>query len=105
MAYEIEIDKEIEVGGKSYSIYIEADLTYSNAEDPEPTAVEIAHCDIADEGGNPVAWDLEEGTIEKVKVYWPDLEQAIDGLLWSEIQTHTEDNYRDIQRDLEDDSE
>ena len=43
--------------------------------------------------------------LEKIKVYYPDLEAAIDGVLWSAIQTHTEDNYRDIQRDLEDDSE
>ena len=105
MGYEIEIDKEINVGGTTYSVFIEANITYSCSEDPEPTEVEITHCDIADEEGKPVTWDLEEGMLEKIKVCYPDLEAAIDGVLWSAIQTHTEDNYRYIQWDLEDDSE
>lgn len=105
MGYEIEIDKEINSCGINYSVFIEANITYSCSEDPEPTDVEITHCDIADEDGNPVTWDLEEGRIEKIKVFCPDLERAIDSALWSEIQTHTEDNYRYIQWDLEDDSE
>ena len=42
--------------------------------------------------------------LEKVIVTdHPEATEAIDGILWDAIQTYTEDNYRDLIRDLGED--
>jgi hypothetical protein len=42
--------------------------------------------------------------LEKVIVTdHPEATEAIDGILWDAIQTHTEDNYQDLIRDLGED--
>lgn len=104
--YTIEIDKEISVGDKTYSVFLEADLEYHHEEDPEPKEVEITKAEIAeirDEETLPLPIGYSGRAIEKVIVEGNlALTEAIDNLLWDEIQTHTEDNYRDIMRDLRD---
>lgn len=103
MAYEIEIDQEITIGDKTYSVFIEADIDYSNEEDPEPCGVIITDAEIAPLDGDPIPLRYEGRAIEKVIVEGhPELTEAIDKALWDEIQKHTEDNYRDIMRDLQD---
>lgn len=106
MAYEIEIDQEITIGDKTYSVFLEADLEYHNEEDPEPKEVEITKAEIAeirDEEAFPLPIGYSGRAIEKLIVEGnPTLTEAIDNLLWDEIQRHTEDNYRDIMRDLRD---
>ena len=103
MAYEIEIDQEITIGDKTYSVFIEADIDYTNEEDPEPCEVIITEAEIALLDGDPMPLKYEGRAIEKVIVEGhPELTEAIDKALWDEIQTHTEDNYRDIMRDLQD---
>ena len=104
--YSIEIDKEIAVGDKVFSVFLEADINYSCSEDPEPTEVEITKAEIAPLDGDLLPVGYDGRVIEKVIVEGhPELTEAIDVALWDEIQKNTEDNYRDIQRDLEDDSE
>ena len=104
--YSIEIDKEIAIGDNVFSVFLEADITYSYSEDPEPTEVEITKAEIAPLEGDLLPVGYEGRTIEKLIVEGhPELTEAIDVALWDEIQKNTEDNYRDIQRDLEDDSE
>ena len=106
MAYEIEIDQEITEGGITYSVWIEADLEYQNEEDPECCGITITQAEVAPLDAKPLKLKYEGGRLEKLIVRdHATLTETIDGILWSEIQTHTEDNYRDIQRDLEDDSE
>jgi hypothetical protein len=101
MAYEIEIDQEITEGGITYSVWIEADLEYQNEEDPECCHVEITKAEVAPLDGKPLKLDYEGRHIEKLIVKgYPTLTETIDGILWSEIQTYTEDNYRDLMRDL-----
>jgi hypothetical protein len=103
MAYEIEIDQEITEGGITYSVWIEADLEYQNEEDPECCHVEITKAGVVPMDGKPLKLDYEGRQIEKLIVKgYPTLTETIDGILWAEIQTHTEDNYRDIMRDLQD---
>ena len=101
--YSIEIDKEIAVGDKVFSVFLEANITYSCSEDPEPTEVEITKAEIAPLDGDLLPVGYEGRVIEKLIVEGlPELTEAIDQVLWDEIQTHTEDYYRDIQRDLQD---
>lgn len=103
MPYEIEIDQELVVGDKVYYVTLYADLEYSSEEDPECTGVEIVKAEIAPLEGDNLPVEYEDGSIEKVIVTGhPELTKAIDSLLWNEIQRHTEDNYRDIMRDLQD---
>lgn len=109
MSYSIEIDKEIAIGDKVYSVFLEADITYTNSEDPEPTEVEITKAEVAeirDEEDFPLRVGYEGRAIEKLIVEGPpEITEAIDVALWDEIQKNTEDNYRYIQMDLEDDGE
>lgn len=103
MAYEIEIDKEVTDGGITYSVWIEADLEYQNEEDPECCGVTITQAEVAPLDGKSLKLNYEGRQLEKLIVKgYPTLTETIDGLLWSEIQTYTEDNYRDLMRDLED---
>ena len=108
MSYPITIDQEVRIGDKVYSVFIEADLEYSNEEDPEPTGVEVTKAEIAPLEGDLLEGDLlplsyEGWGIEKVIVTGhPELTEAIDGILWDKIQSHTEDNYQDLMRDLRD---
>ena len=101
MAYEIEMDEEITCGGITYSIWIEAELDFRNEEDPECCGVEINDAQVAPLEGEPLKLGYEGRQIESIVIRnYPDLTKAIDDLLWSEIQTYTEDNYRDLMRDL-----
>ena len=103
MSYSIEIDKEIRIEDKVYSVFLEADLEYSNEEDPEPTGVEVTKAEIALLEGDPLPLGYEGRTIEKVIVEGhPELTEAIDGILWDAIQMYSEDNYQDLIRDLRD---
>lgn len=103
MPYEIEIEKDISIGDKVYCVIIHADLEYQNEEDPEPKEVEIVKAEVAPFCGDPLQIGYEGRAIEKVIVEGhPELTEAIDKALWDEIQTHTEDNYRDIMRNLQD---
>ena len=103
MAYPIEIDQEITEGGITYSVWIEADLEFRNEEDPECCGVTIIKAEVAPINGKPLKVNYEGRQIEKLIVRgYPTLTETIDGILWAEIQTHTEDNYRDIMRDLQD---
>ena len=107
MAYPIEIDQEILLCETTYSVFIKAELEYGCEEDPEPIEVVITDAEIKqvdglifEEGSLPL--EYEGGCFEKIITEDPDLTIAVDGLLWDEIQKHTEDNYRDIMRDLQD---
>lgn len=105
MSYEIWIDKEITIGETTYSVYVEADLEYSNSNDPEPSGLEITKAVVVplDDGNNPPELPLEyEGLrLEKIVVAGnPALTEAIDTALWEAVRRHTEDNYGDITRDL-----
>lgn len=103
MSYEIQIDREVKVGDKIYSVFIEAELDYSHAEDPEPTGVEITKAEIALLDGDNLQLGYDGQTIEKIVVAGnSELTEAIDKILWDEIQTYTEDNYQDLIRDLGD---
>lgn len=103
MPYETAIDREITVAGNSYSVLLEAELDYSHDEDPECTGVEITQAEVAPLEGDPLPLGYEGRSIEKLVVQGhPELTEAIDGLLWDKIQTYTEDNYRDLMRDLRD---
>jgi hypothetical protein len=103
MSYSIEIDKEIRIGDKVYSVFLEADLEYSNEEDPEPTGVEVTKAEIAPLEGDPLPLGYEGRAIEKVIVEGhPELTEAIDKILWDAIQMYSEDNYQDLIRDLQD---
>ena len=106
MSYSIGIDREIAVGDKVYYVGLDADIDYSYSEDPEPTGVEITKAEVAPLDGDSLPISYEGRAIEKLIVEGhPELTEAIDQALWDEIQRNTEDSYRDIQRDLEDDSE
>jgi len=103
MAYEIEIDQEITIGNKVYCVIIHADLEYQNEEDPEPKEVEIIKAEVAPFCGDPLPIEYSGRAYDKVIIEGhPELTEAIDKTLWDEIQKHTEDNYRDIMRDLQD---
>ena len=104
MSYSIGFDKEITIDNKTYSVFIEADLDYSCPEDPEPTGVEVTRAEIAPLDGDPLPLVYEGRVLEKVIVTGnPELTEAIDTLLWDQIQIHTEDNYQDLIRDLSED--
>lgn len=103
MSYSIGIDRELSVGDKVYYVGLDAEIDYSHSEDPEPTEVEITKAEVAPLDGDPLPIGYEGRAIEKLIVEGhPELTEAIDQALWDEIQTHTEDYFRDIQRDLED---
>lgn len=103
MSYPIGIDRELSVGDKVYYVGLDAKIDYSCSEDPEPTEVEIVKAEVAPLEGDPLPISYEGRAIEKLIVEGhPELTEAIDQALWDEIQTHTEDYFRDIQRDLED---
>lgn len=106
MAHEIEIDQEITEGGITYSVWIEAALEFCYAEDPECCGVEITQAEVSPLDGKPLKLNYEGRQLEKLIVKgYPTLTETIDGLLWSEIQTYTEDNYRDLMRDIDEDYE
>ena len=99
--YSLEIDQELKVGDKVYYIQVSAKLEYSYEEDPECTGVEVTRAEIAPLEGDPLPIGYEGIAIEKIIVEGhPELTEAIDNLLWDKIQTNTEDNYRDLGRDL-----
>lgn len=103
MSYPIGIDRELAVGDKVYYVCLDADIDYSFSDDPAPTGVEITKAEVAPLEGDPLPLAYEGCAIEKVIVEgYPELTEAIDQALWNEIQKHTEDYFRDIQRDLED---
>lgn len=103
MSYSIGIDREIAVGDKVYYVGIDADIDYSNEEDPEPCEVLITKAEVAPLEGDNLPLAYEGRAIEKVIVEGhPELTEAIDQALWDEIQSHTEDNYGDLMRDLRD---
>ena len=103
MSYSIGIDREISVGDKVYYVGLDADIDYTNEEDPEPCEVLITKAEVAPLEGDNLPLAYEGRAIEKVIVDGhPELTEAIDQALWDEIQKHTEDCFRDIQRDLED---
>lgn len=103
MNYLITVDKEISVGDKVYYALVQAEVEYRDSEDPEPCRVEINNAEISPLDGDLLPLAYEGRRIEKVIVEGhPELTEAIDQALWDEIQTHTEDYFRDIQRDLED---
>ena len=103
MSYSIEIDKEIAIGDKVYYVGLDADIDYTNEEDPEPCEVLITKAEVAPLDGDPLKLGYEGRAIEKVIVEGhPELTEAIDQALWEEIQKHTEDCFGDIQRDMRD---
>ena len=103
MSYLIEIDREISVGDKVYYALVQAEVEYHHQEDPEPRCVEINNAEISPLDGDLLPLAYEGRAIEKVIVTGhPELTEAIDQALWDKIQRHTEDNYRDIMRDLRD---
>lgn len=103
MSYSIGIDREIAVGDKVYYVGIDADIDYTNEEDPEPREVLITKAEVAPLEGDNLPLAYEGRSIEKVIVEGhPELTEAIDQALWDEIQSHTEDNYGDLMRDLRD---
>ena len=103
MSHKISLDQEVTEWGVTYSIQLEAELEFRHAEDPECCHVEIIQAEVAPIDGKPLKLDYEGRQIEKLIVKdYPTLTETIDGLLWSEIQTYTEDNYRDLMRDLRD---
>jgi len=105
MSYSIQIDEEIAIGDKVYHVSLEADLEYSYPEDPEPTGVEITEADVSLVEGELLPLTYEGKWLEKVIVTdHPEATEAIDTLLWEKIQTHTEDNYQDLIRDLGEDT-
>lgn len=102
--YSLEIDQELKVGDNVYYVQVCAKLEYSYEEDPECTGVEVTRAEIAPLEGDPLPIGYEGIAIEKIIVQGhPALTEAIDNLLWDEIQTNTEDNYQDLGRDLEED--
>lgn len=106
MSHKIEIDQEITEGGIAYSVQMEAALEFRYAEDPECCGVEITKAEVAPLDGKPLKLGYEGLQLEKLIVKnHPTLTETIDGLLWSEIQTYTEDNYRYLMRDIEEDYE
>lgn len=104
MSYPITVDKEVVVGDKVYSVYLDADLDYSDQDDPEPTEVVITKAEIAEIRGEevfPLPVGYSGRAIEKVVLEGlTTLTDHIDNELWDEIQRHKEDNCSDIARDL-----
>jgi hypothetical protein len=106
MSHKVWLDQEVTEGGITYSIQLEVELEFRNEEDPECCHVEITKAEVAPIDGKPLKLDYEGRQIEKLIVKgYSTLTETIDGLLWSEIQTYTEDNYRDLMRYLEDEKE
>ena len=104
MSYSIHIDEEIAIGDKVYHVFLEADLEYSYEEDPECTGVEITEAEVSLVEGELLPLTYGGRRLEKVIVTdHPEATEAIDGILWDAIQTHTEDNYQDLIRDLGED--
>ncbi len=105
MSYSIQIDEEIAIGDKVYHVSLDVDLEYSYPEDPEATGVEITKAVVGLVEGELLPLTYEGRRLEKVIVTdHPEATEAIDTLLWEKIQTHTEDNYQDLIRDLSEDT-
>jgi lipopolysaccharide biosynthesis regulator YciM len=103
MRNKIWIDQQLVVGDNVYYVQLSADLDYSHEEDPECTRVEITQVEVALVDGDTLPTECDGATLERVIVTdHPVLTEAIDQLVWNEIQTHTEDNYQDLMRDLRD---
>ena len=103
MSYKVWLDQEITEAGITYSVQVDAELEFRNEEDPECCGVTIIKAEVAPIDGKPLKLNYEGQQIEKLIVKgYPTLTETIDGLLWAEIQTHTEDNYQDLGRDLRD---
>jgi hypothetical protein len=103
MSYPIGIDRELSVGDRVYYVGLDAEIDYTNEEDPEPCEVQITKAEIAPLEGENLPLAYEGNSIEKVVVEGhPELTEAIDQALWDEIRTYTEDNYGDLIRDLRD---
>lgn len=101
MSYSIEIDQEIPIGDKVFYAFVEADVYFTNEEDPEPSGLEITKAEIQTEEGTKLPVEYEGRRIEKVVVTGhPELTEAIDKALWEEVQRFTEDNLADLSRDL-----
>jgi len=101
MSYKVWLDQEITEGGFTYYVQLEAELDFRHEEDPECCEVTITKAEVAPLDGEPLKLDYEGRRLEKLIVKgYPTLTETIDGLLWAEIQTYTEDNYQDLVRDL-----
>lgn len=106
MSHTILLDQEVTEGGITYYVQLEAELEFRHSEDPECCGVEITKAEVAPLDGKPLKLGYEGLQLEKLIVKnHPTLTETIDGLLWSEIQTYTEDNYRDLMRDIDEDYE
>lgn len=102
MSHKVWLDQEVTEGGITYYVQLEAELEFRHEEDPKCCGVEITQAEVAPLDGKPLKLNYEGRQLEKLIVKdHPTLTETIDGLLWSEIQTYTEDNYRDLARDLE----
>ena len=103
MSYLIEIEKEITIENTTYLAFVQAEVEYHGYDDPEPCGVEINNAEISPLEGDLLPLVYEGRGIEKIIVTGhPELTEAIDGILWDAIQTHSEDNYQDLIRDLRD---
>ncbi len=103
MNYKVWLDQEITEAGITYSVQVDAELEFRNEEDPECCGVTIIKADVAPIDGKPLKVNYEGRQIEKLIVRdYPTLTETIDGLLWAEIQSYTEDNYWELVRDLQD---
>ena len=103
MSYQVWLDQEITECGVTYSVQLDAELDFRHAEDPECCGVTIIKAEVAPIDGKPLKVNYEGRQIEKLIVRdYATLTETIDGLLWAEIQSYTEDNYRDLMRDLQD---
>jgi hypothetical protein len=106
VSYSIEIDKEFSIGEQQFYAAVEADVWFRDSEDPEPYRMEITKAEVAPIDGENLPLDYEGRTLEKVIVTGhPALTEAIDEALWNAIQVFTEDNYRDLIRDMRDEAD
>ena len=103
MNYKVWLDQEITEAGITYSVQVDAELEFRNEEDPECCGVTIIKAEVAPLDGKPLKLNYEGRQLEKLIVKgYPTLTETIDGLLWAEIQSYTEDNYWELVRDLQD---
>jgi hypothetical protein len=103
-SYEIGVEKEIEVSGKVYYVSIEASVEFDN--EAEAQGVEVVECSIESECGTPIGWSISGRRIEKINIEGnAELTEVIENALWDEINAYSENNYRDICMEVEDDLE
>lgn len=103
MSYKVWLDQEITEAGITYSVQVDAELEFRNEEDPECCGVTIIKAEVAPLEGKPLKLNYEGRQLERLIVKgYPTLTETIDGLLWAEIQSYTEDNYWELVRDLQD---